>query len=108
LSKITEKTKREVTYWSYAAWSLPFAALALIIFSYFIGYETLLDKSLVLITTLFFGTSVFWWWWALHKLLYIIKSMEETAIHLGLVKKDITDVKEDIRKRDSDRKRRKS
>lgn len=94
-----------MTYWSYAAWSLPFAALAAIVLSYFVGYETWFDKILIAIITVFFGTSVFWWWWALRELSHLVHVLEETAVRIGLVKNDIKKIREDIFKNDSHRKR---
>jgi hypothetical protein len=106
LSKFSQKTETQVKYWTYAAGSLPFAALAAIFFSWFIGYETLIDKLLVVIATGFFATSVFWWWWALNKLLYLVKALENAAESLGLVRRDIRSVRKDLNSSgDSNRKR---
>jgi hypothetical protein len=107
LEKNSHKTEKQVKYWTYAAGTLPFTALAAIFFGWFIGYDTLVEKLLVVIATVFFTTSVFWWWWALNKLLFIVKALENAAESLGLVRKDIQSVKKDLNKTDgSDRKRR--
>jgi hypothetical protein len=108
LSKFSSRTEKQVKYWTYAAGSLPFTALALIFFSWFIGYDTLIDKLLVVIATTFFATSVFWWWWALNKLLFLVKALESAAESLGFVRKDIQSVRKDLNKSNgSNRKRRK-
>lgn len=104
MKKFSQDTEQQVKYWTYAAGSLPFAALAAIFFSWFIGYNTLVEKLLVVTATGFFATSVFWWWWALNKLLFIVKSLENAAESLGLVRKDIQSVRKDLnRSNDSDR-----
>jgi hypothetical protein len=60
--------KTQTKLWKYAAWTLPFIALAAITFVYFLGYDNLVAKFIVITCTAFFGISVFWWWWALDKL----------------------------------------
>ena len=107
MAKFSKKTEKEAQYWTYAAGSLPYAAIALITFSSLIGTETLLDKLLIIIATVFFATSVFWWWWALSKLLFLVKVMENAAENFGLVKKEIDSVKKDLNNNASNRKRRK-
>lgn len=108
MKKFSHKTEKQVQYWTYAAGSLPFAALALIFFSWFLGYETLIEQFLVIIATAFFATSVFWWWWALNKLLFVVKALENAAENLGLVRKDIQSVRKELNDPDgSNRKRRK-
>jgi hypothetical protein len=108
LAKFSHKTEKEVNYWTYAAGTLPFAALALIFFAWFIGHNTVIDKLLVTIATVFFATSIFWWWWALNKLLFLVKVLENAAESLGLVRKDIQSVKKDLNNPDgSNRERRK-
>lgn len=107
MKNFSDKTEKQVQYWSYAAGSLPFAALAAIFFSWFIGYDTVMEKILVVIATAFFATSVFWWWWALNKLLYVVKALEKAADSLGLVKKEIQSVRKDLNSHGGDRERRK-
>lgn len=100
MSKFYQKTEKQVKYWTYAAGSLPFAALAAIFFSWFIGYNTLTEKLLVLTATGFFATSVFWWWWALHKFLYVLKNIKAASEGLQAIKASIQDFKKYLK--DSD------
>ena len=103
LSKKTQSTEIQVRLWKYAAWTLPFVALAVIVFSSFVGIDSLFDKIVVIVSSTFFAIAVFWWWWALHKLLDIVKIMDATARSLQWVKDSIGSIKKDLRDHDSDR-----
>lgn len=103
LSKKTKSTETQVRLWKYAAWTLPFVALAAIVFSSFTGIDTLVDKIIVIISSAFFAVAVFWWWWALHKLLDIVKIMDATARSLQWVRDSIGSIKRDLKDHDSDR-----
>jgi hypothetical protein len=99
----SKKTETQVRLWKYAAWTLPFVALAAIVFSSFIGIETMFDKTIVIISSSFFAIAVFWWWWALHKLLDIVKVLDATARSLQWVKNSIGSIRKDLQDHDSDR-----
>jgi len=99
----SKKTETQVRLWKYAAWTLPFVALAAIVFSNFVGIETMFDKTIVIISSSFFAVAVFWWWWALHKLLDIVKVLDATARSLQWVKNSIGSIRKDLRDDDSDR-----
>lgn len=99
----SEKTTKQVQLWKYAAWTLPFIALAAIVISSFVGIETMFDKTIVIISSTFFAVAVFWWWWALHKLLDIVKIMDATARSLQWVKDSIGSIRKDLKDHDSDR-----
>ena len=101
-----EKTKRQVKYWQYAAWSLPFLALALLAVTHFVGLSSIYSILIAVIVCSFFFASVFWWWWTLDKILIILKAFEETGKSLGWIQKDIADTKHEIRQSLSDRERR--
>ena len=102
-SKKTQSTETQVGLWKYAAWTLPFVALAVIVFSSFIGIDSLFDKAIVIICSAFFAVAVFWWWWALHKLLDIVKVLDATARSLQWVKNSIGSIRKDLKDHDSDR-----
>jgi len=99
----SEQTEKQVQLWKYAAWTLPFVALAAIIISSFVGIDTMFDKTIVIISSAFFAVAVFWWWWALHKLLDIVKIMDATARSLQWVKDSIGSIRKDLQDHDSDR-----
>lgn len=77
LVQTIKETNVEVKWWSYAAWTLPFAALALIAFVHYIGWTDVMHKLMIVITTVFFSISVYWWWWALNKFLAVLKAMKD-------------------------------
>lgn len=86
----------QVKWWKWAAWTLPFVALAAIVFSYLIGTHDLFHKIIVVVCTGFFGASVLWWWWALEKLHNLVKEkfkfekkFEELVVEIRKIKKDV-------------------
>lgn len=106
--ELTERAKRaeqQAKWWKYAAWTMPFVALALIVFTHFIGFTTWYEQVIVATATVFFTVSVLWWWWALNKLVDIMKGLEATALSLSYIKDGIRDFKKALRlnNRDSDR-----
>lgn len=88
-SQYTKQTQRQTRWWSYAAWTLPFIALAILVVEEYIGLEELYQKTIATIVVIFFAVSVFWWWWALHKIKYVIQSLRSTDKHFKEVKQEI-------------------
>lgn len=76
LTKSVRQAAQEARYWAYAAWTLPFVALALIVFEHYIGHDDWISITLVGITTTFFSVSVYWWWWALNKVVTVMAAMK--------------------------------
>jgi hypothetical protein len=89
----------QVSYWKYAAWTLPLAALAGIVFFYWIGWDGLLHKFIITVCTVFFSVSVFWWWWALHKLGNLIKEKFKLLDRLTELTNEIKKLRKDIEKK---------
>jgi hypothetical protein len=90
--------ENQTKYWKWAAWTLPFIALAGIAFAYWIDDSGLFGKFIVITSTVFFGISVFWWWWALDKLSILIKErlsfekkFDEVVAEFKRLRKDIND-----------------
>jgi uncharacterized membrane protein YqjE len=102
-----EKTKKEVRYWRYAGWSLPFVALAVLALIQLIGFDSYYSIAVAAVICTFFFVSVMWWWWTLDKILQIIKAFEETGKALLQIQKEISYTKNEIEKGLSDRERRK-
>lgn len=94
--QLIEKTNIEVRWWSYAAWTLPFIALAMIGLSWFFGSVNLFEKVLLGIVLTFFSVSIFWWWWALFKFKDIVIGLDKTINSLGEVKKEIVKTRQVI------------
>lgn len=92
----SKKARKEASIWAYAAWTLPFVALALIVFEYYIGSNDLLHKIIVAITVTFFGISVYWWWWALHKFVMLLEAFKETEINFKSIQQELRKTRETI------------
>lgn len=97
LALAANNAARGTKYWAYAAWTLPFVALALIIFSHFIGTESLIQRTMVTISITFFAFSVYWWWWALNRLAEITAAMRSNDDRFEEVASHIKEAKELIR-----------
>lgn len=93
---------KQISYWKYAAWTLPFLALAGIIFFHWIGWDTTLQRFLAIIFTVFFGISVFWWWWALDKLGSLIKEKLNVVNQLNVLANEIKKLRENLREDNTD------
>lgn len=100
LSETIGNTAKHVKWWSYAAWSLPLVALAILAFESFIGCHDLFSKSLIVISVTFFSISVYWWWWALNKFLDILKAMQLTQEKIDSVKEEIIETRKVVTKQD--------
>ena len=90
LAKATQQAAKEASLWAYAAWTLPFVALAAIVFEHFIGWENFYNKTIIIIAVTFFSISVFWWWWALNKFVIVISAMRDTE-------KSFEDIKDELK-----------
>lgn len=87
---------KQSKWWKYAAATLPFSALAILVFEYFLGWSELYAKTLIIISTAFFTVSVIWWWWAIDKLLHIIQTAKKTESNLNKVKDEIHSLRKQI------------
>jgi len=74
--KLLDDTKKEVSLWAYAAWTLPFVALAAVVMEHWFGVNTSIGLTIIVITVTFISVSVFWWWWALRKIFLITSAMK--------------------------------
>jgi len=87
-------TEQEARWWTWAAWTSPFVALAILI------GETLLDintrpTSLIIVVT-FITTSVFWWWWAISKIVYMIKCSHKMEDSFNNLRDELIAIKKDV------------
>jgi hypothetical protein len=87
----------EAGLWAYAGWSLPFTALSIIIFEYLIGWNELIDKTIIIIAVVFITLGVFWWWWAIHKIVKILDSMSKTEERFEEIKQELRETRKAIR-----------
>lgn len=97
LKRQTQKATEEASAWAYAAWTLPFIALAALVFEYFIGWTDAYNKTIIITAVAFFSISVFWWWWALRKFVVVISAMRDTDESLSDIKRELQKTREAIR-----------
>lgn len=95
--KATEQASKEAKWWRWAAWTLPFVALAILFFENLLGWETAYVKTLAFISITFFTISVYWWWWALSKIVQIIDGFKRTEQHFIDVKNELKETRKTIR-----------
>ena len=96
ISRKAIRAQKQAILWKYAARTLPFAALAALVFEYFIGHEQLVDLTILIITVTFFSISVFWWWWAVDNFVILMKTMKQTDDHFNEVKENLKGIKKEL------------
>ena len=92
------KIDRQVKLWKYAGRTLPFAALAAVVFSYWIDPIGLFNKIIIIVCTAFFAISVFWWWWALDKFTVLIKEKLGLESKFTQLAEDLKAIREDLKR----------
>ena len=92
-----KKALKEVKWWAYAAWTLPFVALSALGFLHFFGWNTLYEKSIVVGAVTFFSVSVFWWWWAIFKIKSLVDVLENVIQKFETVKEHLVSIRKDIK-----------
>lgn len=95
--RATERTADEAKLWSYAAWTLPFVALAIIVFEHYIGWTDLQSKTIITITVVFFSVSVWWWWWALNKFVSLLDAFQSNEKKFAEVSDELRRTQEELR-----------
>ena len=86
----------QARYWRYAAWTAPFAALAIILGEIFLGFDSLVNITSIAVLVIFITTSVFWWWWAVSKIVHMMKTAERVEKNFEGVLEDIREIKKDV------------
>jgi hypothetical protein len=89
-------TEQQAKYWRYAAWTSPFAALAILLGEIFLGFDSVVNITSIMVTTIFITVSVFWWWWAISKIVYIMNAAERVEKNFESVKKELIEIKRDV------------
>lgn len=82
--------KKQIDKWKTAATVGAFAALALIVFSYWIGTDTWIKCVVVAICSVFAASAVLWWYWALNQI-------AQFAEYIGSLKTTIKELKDDLK-----------
>jgi len=89
-------TEQQAKYWRYAAWTSPFAALAILLGEIFLGFDSIVNITSIIIMTIFITTSVFWWWWAVSKIVFMVQSAEQVVQNFDELSKEIKEIKKDV------------
>lgn len=98
--KFYDITSREIKWWAYSAWTLPFSALGGLFFVWLYGTDDMLHRSLIVGSIIFFTISVYWWWWAINKLLNISRLLLETANGVKDISVDLRQIHKDLDPKD--------
>jgi hypothetical protein len=86
--------EQQARWWSYAAWTLPFVALAILIGETLLGFDT--APTIFIIVVTYIATSVFWWWWAISKIVYMIKCSHRIEGNFEELKDELKEIKRDV------------
>ena len=89
-------TEQQAKYWRYAAWTAPFAALAILLGEIFLGFDSLINITSIVIVTIFITTSVFWWWWAVSKIVHMMKAAERVEKNFEGIKHELREIRKDV------------
>ena len=88
-----KKIQRQVTYWKYAAWTLPFLAVFLLMSADLIGFEDYRRNVICAIIFTFLCICVFWWWWCVDKIKIIFAYQRANELTFAEVLKEIRETK---------------
>jgi len=100
---MNKKIYKQAQWWKYAAGTLPFFSLALVVLLDIVGWTDLHNKILFTILIVFFTSGVLWWWWAIDKIVYLTSLLIETENKFIEIKKEIANVREEVKSLDTDR-----
>jgi len=90
--RMWEKIIRQIKWWKYAAWTLPFVAVFLLLSSEILGSDWK-AKVICGIITVFLLVSVFWWWWCVDKIKIIFAYQKANELTFKEVLKEIRETK---------------
>jgi hypothetical protein len=93
---IENKIKSQVNHWRLYAKVLPLSFLALLFLQYMLGFDTIVEKTLVCGGTIMFSSAVIWWYWALHKIYTFAGTLNETSSSIDKIANEIKDIKKTI------------
>jgi hypothetical protein len=95
--KELKETARQAQWWLYAAWTLPFTALAGIFFFYFMGWQTAFEKAMIIGAVIFFTIAVYWWFWAVFKIKLLANTIARASKGFAEIKDMIRDVRDNLK-----------
>lgn len=85
---------KQAKWWAYAAWTLPFVALAILIASEYLHLDNFFHVATLIIISVFFSVSVFWWWWAIDAIKQMFILMKATEDNFNEVKTALQETRE--------------
>lgn len=91
------KIESQARWWKYAAWTLPFVALAVLVSLDFLNLDNLYHIATLIIIITFFSVSVFWWWWAIDAIRRMFVIMKRTEENFEEVKQSLKETKKIIK-----------
>jgi len=100
-----KQTQVQVKWWAIAAGTAPFVALSAIFFLHTVGWDSLVNRAIVIGAMIFFMISTYWWWWAIFKIAKLAEFISGTAEKFSELKRELSWFKHDYN--DSTRKWRK-
>ena len=89
-------TEQQAKYWRYAAWTAPFAALAILLGEIFLGFDSIVNITSIAITTIFITTSVFWWWWAVSKIVQMMECSKRVEKNFLELSRELKEIRKDV------------
>jgi len=92
-----ETILKEAKWWALAAWTLPFVALSVVLFEYWLGWDSMYVKATVIVSVIFFSVSVYWWWWAITRIVKLSEINERNLEGWSRVEKEIAALRQDIK-----------
>lgn len=92
--------QQQSQWWKYAAGTLPFVALAIVVLLDLIGWTELHTKLLFTTLIIFFSSGVVWWWWAVDKIVYLTKLLIDSERKFDELKSEISSIKQDVKSLD--------
>ena len=95
-----DATNQQVRWWAYAAWTIPFVALAGIFFVDMIGWSEGFHRAVVIGGITFFTVAVYWWWWAIFKLARLSTLLLNTAEELKTIGTELRKISQDLQQED--------
>lgn len=95
--KVATQIEKEVQWWAYAAWTLPFVALVSLFFIEMFGWKHLYQKFIVVGGVSFFSLAVFWWWWAIFKIKSIAILMSNASDKFKELQQELSKFKNNLK-----------
>lgn len=89
-------TEQQAKYWRYAAWTAPFAALAILLGEIYLGFDSIVNITSIAITAIFITTSVFWWWWAVSKIVQMMECSKRVEKNFLELSRELKEIKKDV------------